>query len=122
MQASEKQKQHAGKSAVAVPLQSSAIIRIACFTSLTLWQKEDQNLSENTQFTETPLSLQSYGNTASEPRFVRVLTDRIYFVTDGLFDLYKKRKVVFVCRGVRLEPCVVGRGGDGFHVNFNWAG
>lgn len=123
MQAGKKRKQQAVRSVVAVQSLSSAITRIACFTSLTLWQKEDRNLSENTQSTETPSEQPSNGGTAIETpvKEIQVSTDNLYCVIDDVFHLYTKGDVQFVCGDVALVPRVVGCVDGQILLRFNWA-
>lgn len=52
---------------------------------------------------------------------IQIQTDRIYHAPDSLIEQHKNGEVEFACGDVILQPCFVGRGGDTFHVKFNWA-
>jgi len=52
---------------------------------------------------------------------IEIDTGRIYHASDDLIEAHKKGETVFICNGVILQPCFVGRGGDTFHIKFNWA-
>ena len=87
---------------------------------------EDQNLSENTQSTETQSSQQNSGSSESEkrhiwPKVFLVEANRMYYMTDEVMGWYKAGKAEFLCGTVKLEPCVHRQVDDGFHVMFNWA-